>query len=54
MTKNKRADESERNEKGQHLDGEVGGRERKDCHVDIATALGMGAVRPASISTILV
>lgn len=44
MTKSKRADESERNEKSQHLE-EAGGRERKDYHVDIATGLGVGAVR---------
>lgn len=49
MTKNKRTDESERNEKGQHLNGEVGGRERKDYHVNIATSLGLEAVRPAGI-----
>lgn len=42
MTKNKRADELERSEKGQRLYGEVGGRERKDYHVDIATAFGSG------------
>ena len=40
----KEQDELERSEKGQGFSGEVGGREGRDYWVEIATALGVGAV----------